>query len=68
MAGDPEAALILVGLGVRVLSVSPASMAAVKRAVRGAMKSDLERVAIASLGDSSPADVRRRLRSVAAGA
>jgi len=68
MAGDPEAALMLVGLGVRVLSVSPASIAPVKRAVRGAMKSDLERVAIASLGDSSPADVRRRLRSVAAGA
>jgi len=68
MAGDPEAALMLVGLGVRVLSVSLASIAAVKRALLGAMKSDLERVAIASLGDSSPADVRRRLRSVAAGA
>jgi phosphoenolpyruvate-protein kinase (PTS system EI component) len=64
MAGDPEAALMLVGLGVRVLSVSPTSIAAVKRAIRGAVKQDLERIAIASLGDASAADVRRRLRAV----
>ena len=63
MAGDPEAALMLVGLGVRVLSVSPTSIAAVKRAVRGAVKKDLERIAISSLADASAADVRRRLRS-----
>jgi phosphoenolpyruvate-protein phosphotransferase len=61
MAGDPEAALILVGLGVRVLSVSPSSIAAVRRALRAAVKSDLERTAMSSLGDASAADVRRRL-------
>jgi phosphoenolpyruvate-protein kinase (PTS system EI component) len=63
MAGDPEAALVLVGLGVRVLSVSPTSIAAVRRAIRGSRKGDLERVAMPSLGDASAADVRRRLRS-----
>ena len=64
MAGDPEAALVLVGLGVRVLSVSPTSIAAVKRAVRAATRKDLEEIATASLGDASAADVRRRLRAV----
>jgi phosphoenolpyruvate-protein phosphotransferase len=63
MAGDPEAALMLIGLGVRVLSMTPASIATVRRAIRGAVAKDLERVAIASLGDASAADVRRRLRS-----
>jgi phosphoenolpyruvate-protein kinase (PTS system EI component) len=61
MAGDPVAALILVGLGVRVLSVSPSSIAAVRRALRAAVKSDLERTVMSSLGDASAADVRRRL-------
>jgi len=63
MAGDPEAALVLVGLGVRVLSMSPTSIATVRRAVRAADNSDLERVAKASLGDASAADVRLRLRT-----
>lgn len=62
MAGDAEAALVLVGLGVRVLSMSPSSIPIVRRAIRAATKADLERAAIASLGDASPADVRRRLR------
>jgi phosphoenolpyruvate-protein phosphotransferase len=65
MAGDPEAALVLVGLGVRVLSMAPANLAAVRRAIRGAVHSDLERVAIASLRDGSAADVRLRLRRLA---
>jgi hypothetical protein len=43
--------------------MSPTSIAAVRRAVRGALKSDLERVAMASLGDASAADVRLRLRT-----
>jgi phosphoenolpyruvate-protein phosphotransferase len=63
MAGDPEAALLLVGLGVRQLSASPSSLAAVRRAIRAAIRSDLERVAMSSLGDASAADVRRRLRT-----
>lgn len=63
MAGDPQAALVLVGLGVRVLSMSPTSLAAVRRALRGALRGDLERIALAALGDASAADVRRRLRT-----
>ena len=62
MAGDPEAALALVGLGVRQLSMSPASIPSVRRAIRVATKSDLERVAVSSLGDASADDVRARLR------
>jgi phosphoenolpyruvate-protein phosphotransferase len=64
MAGDPEAALLLIGLGVRVLSMVPAKVATVRRAIRAAANGDLERVAIASLDDASAADVRLRLRSL----
>jgi phosphotransferase system enzyme I (PtsP) len=67
MAGDPEAALVLVGLGVRGLSMAPASIAPVKRAIRGAMKSDLEHVAISSLADASADEVRARLRRIVHG-
>lgn len=65
MAGDPEAALMLVGLGVRVLSMAPANLAAVRRAIRAAVHSDLERAALASLRDASAAEVRLRLRKLA---
>ena len=63
MAGEPVAALVLIGLGVRVLSVSPSSIAAVRRALRGVALRDLERIATAALGDASAADVRRRLKT-----
>jgi phosphoenolpyruvate-protein phosphotransferase len=62
MAGDPEAGLLLVGLGVRALSMVPGNIASVRRAIRAATGSTLERIAIASLDDASPEDVRRRLR------
>jgi signal transduction protein with GAF and PtsI domain len=62
MAGDPVAALMLVGLGVRVLSMSPASIATVRRTIRAARHGDLERIAMSSLNDASAADVRLRLR------
>jgi hypothetical protein len=42
--------------------MAPTSIAPVKRAIRGATKSDLERVAVSSLADASAADVRGRLR------
>jgi phosphoenolpyruvate-protein phosphotransferase len=60
MAGDPVAALVLVGLGVRSLSMTPASFAAVKRAIRAASRADLERQAAAALDDPSAAAVRAR--------
>ena len=65
MAGDPEAAILLVGLGVRLLSMAPSSLATVRRAIRAAVSSDLERAAISSLDDRSAADVRTRLRRLA---
>ena len=60
MAGDPVAALALVGLGVRSLSMTASSMAAVKRAIRASSLADLERAALASLGDASADSVRAR--------
>jgi phosphoenolpyruvate-protein kinase (PTS system EI component) len=60
MAGDPVAALALVGLGVRSLSMTPASMAAVKRAIRAVALEDLERNALAALSDASAKQVRAR--------
>jgi phosphoenolpyruvate-protein kinase (PTS system EI component) len=60
MAGDPVAALVLVGLGVRYLSMTPGSIPAVKRAVRAVSLVDLERESLAALGDMSAESVRAR--------
>ena len=60
MAGDPVAALALVGLGVRRLSMTPASIPAVKGAIRAVSLADLEREALASLADASAESVRAR--------
>ena len=64
MAGDPVAALVLVGLGVLNLSMTPSSVPAVKRAIRGVSFADLEREALASLGEPSAERVRARFASV----
>jgi phosphoenolpyruvate-protein kinase (PTS system EI component) len=60
MAGDPVAALVLVGLGIRSLSMTGASIPAVKRAIRGASLGDLEHNALAALGEASAESVRAR--------
>jgi phosphoenolpyruvate-protein phosphotransferase len=60
MAGDPAAALALVGLGVRQLSMSAASLAAVRRAIRGAAVPSLEDAAATALGDATAAEARAR--------
>jgi phosphocarrier protein FPr len=60
MAGDPAAALALVGLGVRQLSMSAASLAAVRRAIRGAAMPSLEEAAAMALGDATAAEARAR--------
>ena len=54
MAGDPAAALALVGLGVRSLSMSAPSLAAVRRAIRGASTPALETAARTALDDRRP--------------
>ncbi|MEO5964192.1 MAG: phosphoenolpyruvate--protein phosphotransferase [Candidatus Limnocylindrales bacterium] len=60
MGGDPAAALALVGLGVRSLSMGAASLPEVRRAIRGADASVLREAASAALGDRSAADARAR--------
>ena len=67
MAGDPAAALALLGLGIRQLSMSAASLAAVRRAVRGADVAALEAVATAALRDPGAVEVRARFDAVLAG-
>jgi len=58
MAGDPAAALALVGLGVTVLSMAASSIAPVRRAIRGADAAALREAAQAALTASSAAEVR----------
>lgn len=58
MAGDPAAALALVGLGVTVLSMAASSIAPVRRAIRGADAAALREAAQAALAASSAAEVR----------
>jgi phosphoenolpyruvate-protein phosphotransferase len=60
MAGDPAAALALVGLGVRQLSMAASSLPSVRRAVRAVSGEDLEAAARAALDDSTAADARAR--------
>jgi phosphoenolpyruvate-protein phosphotransferase len=67
MAGDPAAALALVGLGVRSLSMSATSLAAVRRALRAARASDLAALATAALEARSAAAVRERFAPFVAG-
>jgi phosphoenolpyruvate-protein phosphotransferase len=65
MAGDPPAALALVGLGVRSLSMAATSLAAVRRAIRAAGRADLERGASAAIADRSAAAARARFADLA---
>jgi phosphoenolpyruvate-protein phosphotransferase len=60
MAGDPVAALVLVGLGIRSLSMTPGSIQEVKRAIRAVSLADLEHDARAALSDASAESVRAR--------
>jgi phosphoenolpyruvate-protein phosphotransferase len=65
MAGDPVAALALVGLGVRALSMSATSLPAVRRAIRSADAAQLAEEARAACGDRSAADARARFTPLA---
>jgi len=58
MGGDPIAALALVGLGIRSLSMGAASLPAVRRAIRGATLEDLEGRAVKALRLRTSAEVR----------
>lgn len=58
MAGDPVAALVLVGLGIRSLSMGASRLPAVRRGIRTAAVGDLEARALASLRAGTAAEVR----------
>ncbi|MDQ4070905.1 MAG: phosphoenolpyruvate--protein phosphotransferase, partial [Actinomycetota bacterium] len=58
VAGEPEGALILAGLGVRELSVSVPSVAAVKARLRAVTRAQVERLAAQALACSRADDVR----------
>jgi multiphosphoryl transfer protein len=60
MAGDPAAALALVGLGIRALSMTPSSLAAVRRAIRGVDASRLAEEARAACDDPTASAARYR--------
>jgi len=57
MASDPKLAILLVGLGIRTLSMSPASIGAVKHAIRGISLADAQSIADEALRQDTPEDV-----------
>jgi len=66
MGGDAVAALALVGLGVRKLSMAASSLAGVRRAIRSADAAALEEAARIALAGPTAADVRAGLVALAA--
>jgi phosphoenolpyruvate-protein phosphotransferase len=64
MAGDPVAALALVGLGIRSLSMSATSLPAVRRGIRQAHAATLATEAIAACSDRSAGNARKRIADV----
>lgn len=61
MAGDPRLALLLVGLGVRDLSVSPGTLPAVKRAIRSVNRAALEPIARRALTLETSREIQQLL-------
>jgi phosphoenolpyruvate-protein phosphotransferase len=68
MAGDPAAALALVGLGIRQLSMAAGSLAAVRRAIRAVTAQAVREEAERALGDASAAEARDRFTRLLAAA
>jgi phosphoenolpyruvate-protein phosphotransferase len=60
MAGDPVAALALVGLGIRKLSMAAGSLPLVRRAIRERSAAELRTIASAVLSAASAAEIRAR--------
>ncbi|MBN1418270.1 MAG: hypothetical protein JXP34_05805, partial [Planctomycetes bacterium] len=65
LAGTAGGALLLVGLGCEVLSMSPAAIPAVKEAIRGASHAELCERAAPLLSLAEPDDVRQAWSDVA---
>lgn len=64
-AGDPEYALLLIGLGVRTLSASASSLPLLKRVIRSVTRTQCERIARKALTFDSAAEVSSYLRDQA---
>jgi signal transduction protein with GAF and PtsI domain len=62
MASQPIMAVMLVGLGVRQLSVAPRSVPLVKRIVRGISVEQATRAAAAALSAATAAEAEAELR------
>lgn len=60
MAGDPVAALALVGLGIRKLSMAAGSLPLVRRAIRERSAAELRSIAGTALAAASAAEIRAR--------
>ena len=67
MAGDPPAALALVGLGIRSLSMAASSLPAVRRAIRASSLGELEEAAAEAIAAPSAAVVRSRFKALVRG-
>jgi phosphoenolpyruvate-protein phosphotransferase len=65
MAGDPVAALALVGLGIRSLSMAASSLPDVRRALRACRMAELEDAASAALDEPSARRIRARFEALA---
>ncbi len=63
MAADPVAAVILMGLGVHLLSISPGQIPELKEVVRAADLATMQQVARDCLGLTSGAEIRARVES-----
>lgn len=61
MAGDTRTAALLVGLGIRILSMSPHSMGKIKQVLRASKLRELEKMAQDALECSTPDDVDQRI-------
>lgn len=58
MAGDPSAALLLAGMGIDELSMSPSSMLTVKKIIRGVAQKDAEKIAAHAMTLGSAEEIR----------
>jgi phosphotransferase system enzyme I (PtsI) len=63
MAGDPRTAILLLGLGVDELSMSPFDLPRVKAAIRSVRREAAVELACQALGQSSAAGVKELLRA-----
>ena len=64
MAGDPVAAVALVGLGIRSLSMSATSIGPVRRAIRSVSQADAARVARAACDVTTASHVRAMIGTI----